>query len=113
MKSLLDLGCGGGHSDYTLKKHFEVTGVDVSEAMLALAKRLNPEVTYSLGDMRTVQLGKTFDAVTIFDSINYMLAVEDLGAAFVTAFKHLKPGGGFLTLVEETPERSQQNRARS
>ena len=109
VKTLLNLGCGGGHNDCTLKKHFRVTGVDTSEAMLGLARQLNPEVTYSLGDMRTLRLGKTFDAVAIFDSINYMLTVEDLRAAFVTAYKHLKPGGVFLTLVETTPERFRQN----
>lgn len=110
VKTLLDLGCGGGHNDNTLKKHFEVTGVDVSEAMLALARRLNPEVTYFLGDMRTVRLGKTFDAVIIADSIDYMLTVEDLRAAFVTAFVHLKPGGVFCTYAEVTAENFQQNR---
>ena len=113
VKTLLDLGCGGGHNDYTLKRRFEVTGIDMSAAMLELARQLNPEVTYFLDDMRTVRLGKTFDAVTIFDSINYMLTVEDLRAAFVTAFMHLKPGGAFLTLAEETLERFQQNRIQS
>jgi len=110
VKKLLNLGCGGGHNDCTLKKHFRVTGVDTSEAMLGLARQLNPEVTYSLGDMRNLRLGKLFDAVTIFDSINYMLTVADLQVAFLTAYKHLKPGGVFLTLVEETPEHFQQNR---
>ena len=108
-KSLLDLGCGGGHNDYTLKNEFEVTGVDISANMLALAKRLNPEVTYLLGDMRTVRLNKTFDAVAIFDSIDYMLTKGDMRAAFITAFTHLKPGGVFCTYAEETPERFQQN----
>ena len=112
VRALLDLGCGGGHDDYTLKKHFEVTGVDVSEAMLGLARKLNPEASYSIGDMRSLRLEKTFDAVTIFDSINYMLTTEELRAALVTAFKHLKAGGAFLTLVEETPDSFQQNRTR-
>ena len=110
VKTLLDLGCGGGHNDYTLKRHFEVTGIDTSVAMLKLARHLNPEATYSVGDMRTVRLGKTFDAVTIFDSINYMLTPEELRAAFVTAFEHLAPGGVFLTIVEETPEHFQHNK---
>jgi len=109
VKTLLDLGCGGGHNDYVLKKHFEVTGIDISVPMLELAKQLNPEATYLPGDMRTVKLDKTFDAVTVFDSINYMLTVEDLKAAFMTAYQHLKPGGVFLALVEETPENFQQN----
>lgn len=108
-RTLLNLGCGGGHNDCTLKKHFDVTGVDTSEAMLKLAKQLNPQVAYLAGDMRTMRLNKTFDAVTIFDSVNYMLTVEDLRAAFMTAFVHLKPGGVFFTMVEATPERFEQN----
>ena len=111
VKTLLDLGCGGGHNDFTLKRYFEITGVDVSSQMLEGAKKLNPEVTYLSGDMRSVRLGKTFDAVTIFDSISYMLTVEELRAAFQTAYVHLNPGGVFLTYMEEeTPERFTQNK---
>jgi len=111
VKTLLDLGCGGGHNDFTLKRYFEITGVDVSSQMLEGAKKLNPEVTYLSGDMRSVRLGKTFDAVTIFDSISYMLTVEELHAAFQTAYVHLNPGGVFLTYMEEeTPERFTQNK---
>ncbi len=100
VKTLLDLGCGGGHNDWTLKKHVQVTGVDVSEDMLALARRLNPEVTYLMGDMRTVRLGQAFDAVIIADSIDYMLSEQDLLAAFGTALAHLKVGGVFCTYAE-------------
>lgn len=109
VKTLLNLGCGGGKNDFTLKRHFTITGVDVSEAMLANAKRLNPEIDYLVGDMRTVRLRKVFDAVIIGDSIAYMLTVDDLRAAFVTAFEHLKPGGVFCTYAEVTRERFQQN----
>jgi len=109
VKTLLNLGCGGGHNDYTLKKHFEVTGVDLSESMLALARRLNPEVTYLPGDMRNVQLEKMFDAVVIADAITYMLTEDDLRAAFATAFIHLKPGGVFFTFAEITRESLPQN----
>jgi len=110
VRTLLNLGCGGGHHDHTLKGCFEVTGVDTSEAMLQLARRLNPECNYCRGDMRTLRLGMTFEAVTVFDSVNYMLAVEDLQATFVTAFTHLAPGGVLLTLAEQTRERFRQNR---
>ncbi len=110
VRTLLDLGCGGGHNDFTLKEHFAVTGVDVSASMLALARQLNPEVTYLAGDMRTVRLGQVFDAVIIADSINYMRTEADLRAAFVTAHAHLKPGGVFCTYAEVTRERFQQNK---
>ncbi len=109
VKTLLNLGCGGGHNDHTLKKHFEVTGVDVSRVMINLAKKLNPEVSYLIGDMRTVRLKKAYDAVTIFDSINYMLTEDELHSAFTTAFIHLRPGGVLLTYQENSPKRFKQN----
>jgi len=56
-RTLLHLGPGGGHLDWTLKQHFHITAVDLSEDMLGLARPLNPEVTYLQGDMRTVRLG--------------------------------------------------------
>jgi SAM-dependent methyltransferase len=109
VKSLLDLGCGGGHNDWTLKKTVDVTGVDISKEMLALAKKLNPECRYLEGDMRTVQLEEIFDAVLLHDSVNYMLTPEDLKAAFRTCYEHLKPGGAMLTVIERTSERFKQH----
>lgn len=109
VKTLLHLGCGGGHNDYTFKKHFKVTSVDISEDMLGLAKKLNPEVNYKYGDMRTIQLGEKYDAVTILDSINYVKTVEDLQRTFITTYEHLKPGGVFLTFVEQIAEQFKQH----
>lgn len=113
VRTLLNIGCGGGHNDRTLKAHFAVTGVDLSKEMLALARRLNPDVEYHLGDMRTLRLHRRFDAVTIFDSIGYMRSLKDLRAAFKTAYVHLKPGGVFLTFAEETKESFRSNRTQS
>lgn len=110
VKTLLHLGCGGGHLDRTLKEHVEVTGADRSPAMLDLARTLNPEVEYIEGDMRTARLGRTFDAVLIADSIAYMCTEADLLAAFRTAFVHLRPGGVFFTYVEQTPDTFREGR---
>ena len=109
VKTLLHLGCGGGHNDYIFKKHFKVTSADISEDMLRLAKKLNPEANYQYGDMRTIQLEERFDAVTILDSINYIRTVEDLQRTFITTYKHLKPGGVFLTFVEQITGQFKQN----
>jgi len=111
-RTLLHLGCGGGHNDSTLKRHFDVTGVDSSPAMLRLARRLNPGIEYRRGDMRRVRLRRTFDAVLILDSIGYMLSEADLRAAFATAYVHLRPGGAFVTYAEHEPRRFRQNRTR-
>jgi SAM-dependent methyltransferase len=109
VKTLLHLGCGGGHNDYTFKKDFKVTSVDISEDMLTLAKKLNPEVNYQHGDMRTIRLEERFDAVTILDSINYIRTVEGLRRTFITAYEHLKPGGVFLTFIEQIAGQFKQN----
>lgn len=109
VKTALHLGCGGGGHDYTLRKSFELTGVDLSENMLKHARLLNPDVMYHQGDMRSVRFGETFDAVIIADSINYMLTEKDLRAAFRTAFVHLKPGGIFITFAEYLAENFEQN----
>jgi len=109
VKTLLHLGCGGGHNDYTFKKYFKVTSLDISEDMLSLAKKLNPEVNYKYGDMRTIRLEEKFDAITILDSINYIKTVEDLQRTFITAYEHLKPGGVFLTFMEQTAGQFKQN----
>ncbi|MEE9443376.1 MAG: class I SAM-dependent methyltransferase [candidate division Zixibacteria bacterium] len=112
VKNILNMGCGGGHNDNTLAKYFDVTGVDISHDMLHLARTLNPDVKYEHGDMRSVRLGQGFDAVTVFDSISYMRTPESLKAAFTTAYAHLRPGGVFLTCVEETIETFRQNKTR-
>jgi len=110
VRTLLNLGCGGGSNDFTLKRFFAITGVDLSPNMLELARKLNPNVSYLEGDMRSIRLGHTFDAVACFDAIAYMLTPTDLLAAFRTAAAHLEPGGLLITFVEETPETFEQNR---
>jgi SAM-dependent methyltransferase len=101
VKTVLNLGCGGGHVDWVLKKYFKITGIDISKNMLKLAKKLNPDVMYLRGDMRKIRLNTKFDAVLIHDSINYMLTKRDLEAAFRTGYNHLKSGGVLITFVEE------------
>jgi SAM-dependent methyltransferase len=107
--SMLNLGCGGGHEDFSLKKYFQVTGVDLSENMLELSRRLNPENTYHRDDLRSVRLDGQFDSV-IATSLMYMKNKEDLRSAFQTAYEHLKPNGVFVALAEKTVENFEQNK---
>jgi SAM-dependent methyltransferase len=110
LRSLLHLGCGAGQNDYVFKRHFQTTGVDRSEAMLEIARRLNPEVEYLSGDLRRVRLGRTFDAVAAVDSLDYLRSAADWRAAVGTAAAHLAPGGAFFFLLESTRETFLQNR---
>ena len=107
-KSLLHLGCGAGGNDYTFKKHFKVTGVDISQDMLKIARTTNPEITYMHGDMRSIDLKKRFDAIAIPESIDYMATIPELQNAICTASRHLKPGG-VLLIVAKTREEFMEN----
>lgn len=91
--TLLELGSGGGSNASHLKKHFQMTLVDLSPGMLEVSRKLNPECEHLQGDMRSVRLGRVFDAVFIHDAIAYMTSAEDLRQALTTAYVHLKPGG--------------------
>lgn len=107
-KTLLHLGCGAGGHDFTFKKHFKVTGVDISEEMLEIAQKVNPEIDYICGDMREINLGESFDAVAIPDSIMHMITIEDLKKTITTASQHLNPGG-VLLIVAHIKEEFQEN----
>ena len=92
-QTLLELGSGGGNNASHLKRRFECTLTDLSEDMLELSRSLNPECEHLVGDMRTLRLGKTFDAVLAHDAMAYMTTENDLRAAIETAAAHLRPGG--------------------
>ena len=91
--TLLELGSGGGNNASHLKQHFRCTLVEPSAGMRAVSQALNPECEHIEGDMRTVRLDRTFDAVFIHDAICYMTTHEDLRRALETAFVHVRPGG--------------------
>jgi len=93
VREVLDLGCGGGHVAVHLKARLDLTLVDLSEQMLAASRRLNPECEHLRGDMRTIRLGRTFDAVLVHDAVDYMTCEDDLRQVIGTAFAHCRPGG--------------------
>src|SRR5215472_15506803 len=93
VREVLDLGSGGGHVAVHLKHGFSLTLVDISPEMLAVSRRLNPECAHRQGDMRSVRLGLTFDAVLVHDAVDYATSRADLGLLARTAFAHCRPGG--------------------
>lgn len=101
MQTLLELGSGGGNNASHLKARFQCTLTDLSAEMLALSATLNPECEHVQGDMRTLRLGRVFDAVFVHDAVMYMTTEEELGATVATAAAHVRPGGVVL-LVPDT-----------
>ena len=106
-RNVLELGSGGGNSALHLKKRFAMTLVDISPRMLRVSRRVNPDCEHVRGDIRSVRLGRTFDAVYVHDAICHMTTEKDLRAAMRTAYEHCRPGGAALFVpdfVKETFE---------
>lgn len=92
--SILDLGCGTGEPilRYLLERGFAVTGVDASAAMIDIARRRFPGTPLLIGDMRTIQLDRSFDAVIAWHSL-FHLPPADQRTMFPLFARLLNPGG--------------------
>src|SRR6204780_3615790 len=81
-----------------------MTLVDLSAEMLAVSRELNPECEHRQGDMRTIRLGRAFDAVLVHDAVDYMTTEDDLRQVIETAWGHSRPGGLALFVPDYTAE---------
>jgi len=95
-QTVLELGSGGGNNASHMKRHFRMTLVDPSIGMLAVSRALNPDLEHVQGDMRTVRLGREFDAVFVHDAVVYMTTEADVRRAIETMRVHCRPGGAVL-----------------
>src|SRR3954454_16867433 len=68
-RTVLELGSGGGNNASHLKRRFQLTLVEPSAGMLTVSRALNPECEHVQGDMRTIRLGRQFDAVFVHDAV--------------------------------------------
>jgi SAM-dependent methyltransferase len=99
-QSLMELGSGGGHLAQHYPKACDVLLVDLSEPMLKVSRRLNPQKEHVCADMRTMRLERTVDAVLIHDAIMYMTSKADVIATLRTAYTHLVPGGALVVIPD-------------
>jgi SAM-dependent methyltransferase len=104
IRTLLELGSGGGNNASHLKWWYGLTLVDRAPGMLAVSAALNPECEHVLGDMRSVRLGREFDAVFVHDAVCYMTTRDDLRRAMATAHLHCRPGGVALFAPDHVRE---------
>ncbi|MCI9402464.1 MAG: methyltransferase domain-containing protein [Oscillospiraceae bacterium] len=108
--TVLDLACGTGSLTAELAgRGYEVTGVDLSAEMLALAEEkcrdLDPRPRFFCEPMENLRLPRKVDAcVCCLDSVNYVLNPRKLQRAFRRVFDCLEPGGLFL-FDADTPEK--------
>ncbi|HJE44705.1 class I SAM-dependent DNA methyltransferase [Levilactobacillus namurensis] len=99
---LLDLACGSGRLGVQLaQRGYDVSGLDLSEEMLALAEKHAEEaqVTFPLmaGNMVDLSEIDTYQTVTCFaDSFCYLPDIATVTQAFTQVHDHLAIGGKFL-----------------
>ncbi|MBE6976445.1 MAG: class I SAM-dependent methyltransferase [Ruminococcaceae bacterium] len=92
-KDILDVACGTGvlFPDYLARNVASVTAVDISPEMVKIAAQKYPgQVEVLCGDVQTVDLGKQFDCIVIYNAFPHFPDPKGLIAA-LTAM--LKPGG--------------------
>lgn len=101
-RSALDFGCGAGRSSRFLTEHgFEVTGVDISEPMLAAARRRDPEGSYLRvpdGDLSPLR-GRRFDLVLSAFTFDNVPDAERRAALFRALRDLLAEDGRIVNLV--------------
>jgi len=96
--TLLDLACGTGSITALLAETYQVSGLDESPGMLAVAREKLPGRTpLYLADMASFRLNTTFDAIVCaYQGINHLLSLGAWKSTFDCAYQHLNPGGPFV-----------------
>ena len=89
-RRLLDVACGTGEHLRHLQAHFHVTGIDASPDMLAVAREKLPDVPLHLADMRSFDLGETYDAaICMFGAMGHLADAAEVTAAIGCIARHL------------------------
>jgi len=103
-KRLLEFGSGTGkHGRLLAARGYEVTGIERSAEMVAQAEPA-PGFSCQQGDICTVQLGQTFDAVlSLFHVVSYQTTNDAVQAVFARAAEHLEADGLFVFDVWYSP----------
>jgi SAM-dependent methyltransferase len=111
--TILELGSGTGrHGRLLSAMGFDVHGIERSADMVTVANastisralEASGSFTCEVGDVRSANIARTFDAViALFHVISYQTSNDDLQAAFRVAAHHLAPGGVFLFDVWHGP----------
>ena len=94
----LDLACGTGILCGILgDQGMDVTGMDLSEGMIAIARENRPGIRFDVADMVTYRPGRRFDLVTCTgDAVNHIPALSDVEKIFRNVYDCLIPGGYFV-----------------
>jgi SAM-dependent methyltransferase len=117
-RRVIDFGCGiGRHAGQLAKSGFDVTGVDQSPEMLAIARDRAPGVRFVQSDFQTVRVERDFDvAMIMWTTFNYLGCGDEVARFAETAAWHLRDSGILIVDVanyELSPRIERYSRAAS
>ena len=96
-KTVLEIASGTGGILGFLADTYEVTGLDRSREMLALARKRLPHIRFYRQGMTSFRISKKFDAIVcVFDSINHLLSFGEWKKVFRRVALHLNDNGLFV-----------------
>lgn len=97
-----DLGCGGGQlSSHLLKAGHPVVGVDISRAMISIARRQVPQARFMVGSISDTKFPDCAAAIAIGEVFNYLNSPKKMDQAFRNVFHSLHPGGLLIFDIKE------------
>jgi SAM-dependent methyltransferase len=106
---VVDLGCGSGiWARQLLRAGYDVFGVDVSRAMIRLARTVAPRGRFTVGSVHQVALPPCIAVTAIGEGVTYLAARQralDLARLFRRVYTALRPGGPFIFDVVARSER--------
>src|SRR5256714_2639948 len=96
--SLCELGCGSGWMTRFAARHgLHAEGYDISPDMIEIARELaardQVDATFETADMETLDLGRRFDAVLLYDALHHSRRAD---LVLQAVHRALKPGGRLL-----------------
>jgi len=96
-KTVLEIACGTGAILGFLADTYEVTGLDRSRQMLALARKKLPHIRFYQQSITSFCVARQFDAIVcVFDSINHLLSFAEWKKVFRQVARHLTHDGLFV-----------------
>ncbi len=100
---VLDAGCGTGRMSIELaRRGIAIVGVDLDEVMLRQARAKAPHLDWRLGDLSTIALDGTFDAIVLAGNVMIFLTPGTEAATLTNLTQYLKPGGLLVAAFELT-----------
>jgi len=115
---VVDLGCGSGlWAEQLIKRGFDVVGIDISEAMIQLARRRAPQAEFRVASLFQASIPPCRAVTSLGECISYLFDTGNDGHSLTQLFRRiyaqLAPGGVFIFDVMVPGELGRATTARS